>query len=400
MKKPRIFISMHYMEIGGAEAALIGLLHALDPQRVDVDLFLHAHRGELMSQIPSWVRILPELRGYSVIESPMREALRKGCAGVAYGRWKAKKKLEKYVRKNNPIDWSAQFGYIGKYVSPWLPSLKRFGRYDLAVSFLAPHDYVLRKVDAERRACWIHTDYSRIDIDTELELPVWDGYDNIVSISPDVTETFCQRFPSLRKKITEIENIAPIGIIRKGGAAGRPADMPKSNRIQLLTIGRICYPKKLDEIPAICRHITDCGIDVEWFIIGYGASEATILDNIKKKGMEGRVHLLGKRDNPYPYIAACDWYVQPSRYEGKSVVVREAQMLGKPVIVTAYPTAASQIADGMDGVIVPMPAKACADAMAKVISDNSLRARLCENIAGRDYSNASEVEKFYKLAGA
>ena len=35
--KPRIFIAMHYMEIGGAESSLIGLLEALDPKRVDID---------------------------------------------------------------------------------------------------------------------------------------------------------------------------------------------------------------------------------------------------------------------------------------------------------------------------------------------------------------------------
>lgn len=52
MAKPRIFISMHYLELGGAEMSLIGLLNALDPRRVDVDLFIHAHRGELMRFIP------------------------------------------------------------------------------------------------------------------------------------------------------------------------------------------------------------------------------------------------------------------------------------------------------------------------------------------------------------
>ena len=50
----RIFIAMHYMEIGGAETALIGLLNALDPARVDVDLFLYDHRGEMMQFIPVW----------------------------------------------------------------------------------------------------------------------------------------------------------------------------------------------------------------------------------------------------------------------------------------------------------------------------------------------------------
>ena len=50
--------------------------------------------------------------------------------------------------------------------------------------------------------------------------------------------------------------------------------------------------------------------------------------------MEDKVIILGKRENPYPYIKACDLYVQPSRYEGKCVTVREAQMLGKPVVIT------------------------------------------------------------------
>ena len=37
--KKRIFIAMHYMEIGGAEISLIGLLQALDYSRYDVTMF-------------------------------------------------------------------------------------------------------------------------------------------------------------------------------------------------------------------------------------------------------------------------------------------------------------------------------------------------------------------------
>ena len=52
MSKPRIFIAMHYMEIGGAEASLVGLLEALNPARVDVDLFVYSHQGVFMEAIP------------------------------------------------------------------------------------------------------------------------------------------------------------------------------------------------------------------------------------------------------------------------------------------------------------------------------------------------------------
>ena len=105
----------------------------------------------------------------------------------------------------------------------------------------------------------------------------------------------------------------------------------------------------------------------------------------------------GKKENPYPYIKACDIYVQPSRYEGKSVTVREAQMLCKPVAVTAYPTAASQIQDGVDGVIVPLDNEGCARGLANFITNKNLQERIVAYLQTHDYANASEVEKIYAL---
>ena len=57
--KPRIFINMHYMEIGGAERALLGLLNAIDTNKVDVDLFINQHTGEFMKLIPEKINLLP-----------------------------------------------------------------------------------------------------------------------------------------------------------------------------------------------------------------------------------------------------------------------------------------------------------------------------------------------------
>ena len=45
-EKKRILIVSHALELGGAERSLIGLLHALSPQRCQVDLFLLRHEGE------------------------------------------------------------------------------------------------------------------------------------------------------------------------------------------------------------------------------------------------------------------------------------------------------------------------------------------------------------------
>ena len=107
--------------------------------------------------------------------------------------------------------------------------------------------------------------------------------------------------------------------------------------------------------------------------------------------------ILGKKDNPYPYIAACDLYVQPSRYEGKAVTVREAQMLGKPVVITNYATSASQLEDGVDGIVVPMDNEGCAEGIAALLRSPEKMAQLAENCRERDYSNAQEIEKIYSM---
>ena len=113
--------------------------------------------------------------------------------------------------------------------------------------------------------------------------------------------------------------------------------------------------------------------------------------------MADRVIILGKKENPYPYIKACDLYVQPSRYEGKAVTVREAQMLCKPVVITRYATSASQLEDGVDGVIVPMDNEGCAEGIASVIRDEELQLRLIGNTKARDYTNAEEIKKIYRI---
>lgn len=167
---------------------------------------------------------------------------------------------------------------------------------------------------------------------------------------------------------------------------------------RLLSIGRFSEAKNYDNVPDICHRMVEDGIDVKWFIIGFGGDEQLIRSKIAEAGMQKHVIILGKRSNPYPYIKACDIYVQPSRYEGKSVTVREAQMLCKPVVVTNYPTASSQIRNGVDGVIVPLDNEGCARGLAKVIMDKVLQEKLKDYLRTHDYGNEAEVKKIYQIA--
>lgn len=398
--KPRLLINIHYLDIGGAEMVLIGLLQALDPARVDVDLFINEHRGEMMAYIPEWVNVLPERKAYTLVENSIKRAVMSGYLHIAAARIWARVRYERYARKKNTTDKSVLYDFVNKYVTPFLPSLKRYGEYDLAIACLPPYSIILDKVRAKKKMCWIHTDYTQIDVCRELSLPVWSRYDYAMSISADVTRTYCSIFPEMRDKIVEIGNIISSEFVRRRAGESVPTDMPKErNGYTLLTIGRYCHAKKLDEIPAICRRLIDKGLSVKWYIIGFGGSDEYIRSAIAEEGMESNVILLGKRENPYPYITACDWYIQPSRFEGKSIVVREAQILGRPVIITAYPTASSQVEDSVDGVIVPLEIEACADKMAQVLRDEDLKREITDYVSTHDYGNTGEVEKIYRIIG-
>ena len=385
---------MHYLELGGAEISLIGLLQALDYSRYDVDLFVYRYQGELMDFIPKKVNLLQEITSYACIESPLSEAICRGQVGVAWGRLKAKWRARIYRPKYPNIPQCAIYQYIAQETEPYLPTLEQHGEYDLAISFLQPHNYVLSKVRAKKKACWIHTDYTKVEFDVDAELPIWSAYDHIVSISPDVTKTFLQVFPSLENKIFEIENIlSPLFVKKRAEEMDVQNEMPKDGTvINVLTVGRFHEQKNLDNVPDICHRILENGVNIRWYIIGFG-DDSLIQQKIDESRMKDYVIILGKRTNPYPYMKACDIYAQPSRFEGKSVTVREAQMLCKPVVITDYPTANSQVQDRLDGVIVPMDNEGCAKGIVNFIKDKQLQKDIIDYLRSNDYGNENEVDK-------
>lgn len=395
--KKKILIVSHAMEIGGAERALLGLLENIDTEVYQVDLFLMRHTGELLEFIPSNINVLPEIPAYTVLARPMLQTMREGHFLLTVARMYGKCRATRYNKKNQLKDSGVALEYSHKYTKRFMPSIQPGVEYDLAISFLTPHYFVAEKVCAKKKVAWIHTDYSVIAVDVKSELAMWNAYDNIISISEDVTTAFLKTFPSLKNKIILIENILPQKLIEKQSKEAVEEQLKKKDEIMLLSIGRFSTAKNFDNVPDICRRIIEAGVNAQWYLIGYGQDEALIREKISKSKMENYVHILGKKKNPYPYIRMCDAYIQPSRYEGKCVSVKEAQMLGKLVIITNYATSASQLEDGVDGIIVSMENEYCANGIISILKNKELRKSILENVLKRNYTNAEEIKKIYKL---
>lgn len=399
---------MHYMELGGAESALLGLLQAHDPERADIDLFLYAHRGELLEFIPiEKVNLIYEITEYSLLEAPVVEVLKRGYIKLAQARIRGKRDTDKFAKNNKKcLDDFTCYTYQQFRTLPYLPSINQTVEYDLAISFMTPHYIVLDKVRAKKTLGWIHTDYTNVFLNKEMELAMWSRLDYIASISEEVGNKFCEVFPTLRDKIIPIENILSSAFMRHRAEEFVPMEIvAEKGIVNLLSIGRYCYPKRFDEIGTICKlvnqHLRDLNscLQVKWYVIGYGSTdeEEKMRTNIETEGMNDWVVTLGKRTNPYPYIKNCDIYVQPSRYEGKSITVREAQILGKPVAVSNYPTACSQVNSDVDGLIVPWNIEEGANAIAEFVVNTSLQKSITDYLSIHNFSNEQEIEKIYNL---
>lgn len=391
-----VLIVSHGMEIGGAESALLGLLCAFDCEKFNVDLFLYQRTGELLKYIPDGINVLPENPKYASVAAPLSTVVKNRAFGVALGRVIGKQVSKAQAKKSNATeDCYYLINNSHKYTKPFLPKISD-KEYDLAISWLTPHFYVAEKCRAKKKIAWIHTDYSSIEIDADDELPMWDAYDEIVSISEKVSDAFLKRFPSLEKKLTVIHNFHPADFIRRRAEEFTVKDeMPDDGYVKLLSVGRYCHAKNFDNLPDICRRMEN----VKWYIIGYGTDEALIRQKIAKAGVEDRVILLGKKENPYPYFKECDFYIQPSRYEGNAVTVNEALILGKKVAVADYTTASSQITNGVNGVIVPQDNEGCAEGLMHFIGDSALQKKILNNVLNSDWSQAEEFNKIIKIAG-
>ena len=391
----RILVIHSNMELGGAESSLLGLLDTIDYSKYTVDLFLLNHSGEFMPLINCHVNLLPEVPSYKALTQPIAENLRVGKIRIAALRCYAKLRS---TLSHGALHLAHNYKqYFHKLCVACLPDIP--GEYDLAISFNDPHYIMGKKVSAKVKLAWFHTDASRIQFCDAIEKEMWGMSDYVVNVSENCKAAFDKKHPYLDSAHSlMVENILSKSFVIKRSEAFDPSiETNLGESLMLLSVGRFSEQKNFDNIPDICRRLIESGLDVKWYLIGYGGDEPRIRQKIAEAGMEERVIILGKKDNPYPYIRACDLYVQPSRYEGKAVTVREAQLLGKPVVITNYATSASQLEDGVDGVIVPMDNEGCAAGIAELLRNPARMQRLSENCAKRDYTNSAEVEKIYAL---
>ena len=391
MKK--VLISSFDMGIGGVERSLISMLQNFDYDNYKVDLMLYRHQGEFMKFLYDKVNLLDEIDGYNSFGVPISNLIKDKKIMLATSRIVAKgiAKVKKMLHRIEDISYYQD--QITKILSqPYLDKIE--DEYDIAISYVWPHYFIANKVKAKKKIAWIHTDYSTIDINRKLDLKMWSKFDYIISISEDCIKIY----PELEDKIILMENITSPKFIKEMSDENVEDLIQNEEIFNLVTVGRLSHAKGIDNAVKALNILNEKGINnIRWYIVGYGPEESNIRQLIEAYNLKEKFILLGKKLNPYPYIKNCDLYVQPSRYEGKAVTITEAQILEKPILLTNYPTANSQVTNGIDGMITELSIEGIANGIEKLLNDEELREKLSQYNRNKDYGNSYELKKLYKL---
>lgn len=392
-----ILISSFDMEVGGVERSLISMLENFDYDNNEVDLMLYSHTGDFFNLLPNRHNLLPENKKYTSFRKSIAQLFKECEILLVTSRVRAKIKAKRIAKNNNVTESGCiQMQLMWKYALPFLPKLEK--EYDVAISYLWPHYFIADKIKAKRKIAWIHTDYSTIDTDIELDLKMWNKFDYIMAVSEECKNAFLKKYPSLKNKLRVMENITSSDFIKKMAKEKLEDDISKDSNFKIVSVGRLCDAKGIDNAVKALKIIHNKGLtDIKWYVVGYGGDESMIKGLIKENDLEKSFILLGKKINPYPYMKTCDLYAQPSRYEGKAVTVTEAKILGKPVMITNYVTASSQVDNYVDGYITELSIEGIADGIEKIYKDNELREQLSNKCKEVDYGNNSELEKLYEL---
>ena len=385
MKK--LLFVIHSMGYGGAEKSLVNLLNELPENMYEIDLLLFQKKGDFLMQLPSWVNVLDTPEDMERLYAPLKKLGLCGfnkVLGTVCSRIARKTKKEQAAFR-----WRR---FYSKKIR------KLYKSYDVAIAYSGTENlYFIRdKVVANKKLVWIHNDYRTAGYSKKDDHPYFADMDGIISVSKECVDVLKEEFPQYQHRMHYIENITSSAVVRKQAELFMPKEYTE-DKINVLSIGRLHHQKGFDLAIEAAAILKRNGINFCWYILGDGPLKEKLKQQIRKVGVEDQFVLLGTRNNPYPYIKHSAFVVQPSRYEGKSVVLDEAKILGKPIVATNYPTVWDQIVADKEGIITKMTPEGIAEGMQRMLSEHELRQSITQYLLSNEYGNSEEIHKYRKV---
>ena len=230
--------------------------------------------------------------------------------------------------------------------------------YDVEIAFLeGPITWILSSKSSAKKIAWVHNDIkdvfgksSKAQNKLKLSGECYKSYESIIFVSKDNLKSFKEVYPELENKLSIIYNYLDSKLVLEKSNKETVKDM-KDDLPTFVQVSRIVEQKGLFRLLDVHEKLIKDNILHRMYIIGDGPLLNELRDKIKEKNLEDTFIALGKRTNPYPYIKKGDYFMLTSFYEGYGMVIIEAEILNKYIMITD--TAAREAIEGYkDSLIV------------------------------------------------
>ena len=305
MKK--ILFGITSLNLGGAERVLVDLVNELQVE-YDITIFTIYSKGEMEKQLN------PKIKLQSLINSRYDELNKFQKILISLKLLILKKSIYNKQVKND---------------------------YDIEIAFLEGPITRLFAVENEntRKIAWIHNDITKVFgtgikavIKKKSDKKVYEKYEKLIFVSRDNKEKF-EEIYNLDNEKDVIYNYINIDNIKEKANENIDIQFNK-NVLNIVTVARLVEQKAIDRLVKIHAKLINEGLNHKIYVIGDGPEKGKIKELIKDNNVKNSFILLGKKENPYPYIKQADCFALLSYFEGYGMVLIEAQILDKFIIIT------------------------------------------------------------------
>ncbi len=276
--------------------------------------------------------------------------------------------------------------------------------YDVEIAFLEGPITRLFMVKNEKtkKVVWIHNDISLVfgkgikaKIKKIVDKKVYSKYKTLVFVSKENLKNFQETYPNIQNEKKVIYNyLEKESILQK--AEEIKQSIYAKDEINIVTVARLVPQKAIDRLLKVHSQLLQEGLKHHIYVVGDGPEKEKLEKQIKEYRVEDTFTLLGKKENPYPYVKQADYFGLFSEFEGYGMVLEEAKILNKPIIITD--TAAREAVKGYsNSKIVKNSEKGIYEGVKELISNQNIKKK--KETKKLEYNNDTIIEQVKQVIG-
>lgn len=378
--KKQLLIVAHHMTIGGVQKTLVSASKALDYDKYDVTLYLRKNRTDLLEYVDKRINVIVNKDPHHYYRKPYAITLQ---LKIMLNKFLGRKDTEAFF--NRELSDRIREDSMRYEKKTYFDSKK----YDIAIAYVQGYTslFVNKYIDADEKIVFYHTSTDDLHDMHELVLP---GFDKIAALHEDQKNLLSKWYPRHASKISVVENYTDKEIIT---TQSKEKEIPvPEGKVVLCSCGRFAPVKGFDLAVKCAKILKNNDTDFIWYFVGDGPEKDNLVRLIEENNLSKNIIITGMQKNPYPYMAACDIYVQPSYEEAMPVTILEAQRLNKPVVSTATVGGKKLVENGKNGLVCEINANSLAENIEKLIRDKKTYSNIVDSLKNTDYSH--EFEKY------